>query len=107
MWQDHHCNFKQDLVKPKHKIIFRGMITVSSATQPTIVTKACPDCGGPNELTRGKRDGPKIIHKARIRIEHRLPCPQWLQRVRQHGGHPEISILSHETPEFELMEWAA
>jgi hypothetical protein len=73
----------------------------------TILTKSCPDCGGLNELTRGERDGSKIIRKARIRIEHRLTCPQWPERVRQHGGHPEVTELTHESADFVLTERAA
>jgi ssDNA-binding Zn-finger/Zn-ribbon topoisomerase 1 len=73
----------------------------------TILTKSCPDCGGRMELTRGKRSGPKIIRKARIHIEHRLTCPQWLRRVRDHGAYPETTELTHDTPQYVLTERAA
>jgi hypothetical protein len=82
-------------------------IQPNPSTGLTILTKTCPDCGGINELTRGKRNGPKIIRKARIRVEHRLSCPQWLVRVRLHGGHPEITELTHETDECKITERAA
>ena len=87
-------------------ITFGELIMVASAT-PTILTKTCPDCGGLNELTRGERDGPKIIRKARIRIAHVPSCPQWLAKIRLHGGHPDITTLVHEADEFTLTEWAA
>jgi hypothetical protein len=77
---------------------------VASAT-PTTVTKTCPDCGGVNELTRGKRDGPKIIRKAAIFVAHRPSCPMWLRKVQDHGGG--IDVLVHEADEFVLTEWVA
>ena len=71
----------------------------------TILTKSCPDCGGLNELTRGERDGSKIIRKARIRVEHRLTCPMWLRKVQDHGGG--ITELVHESAECVINEWAS
>jgi hypothetical protein len=77
------------------------------ATKPTILTKTCPDCGGPIEIARGKHDGSKIIRKAKIGIEHRSTCPQWLRKCRQHGAHPDVTELVHEADEFVMTEWAA
>ena len=80
---------------------------MSGNTQPTILTQACPDCAGPIELTRGKRNGRKITRKASIRIAHRPTCPQWIRKCRQHGTHPDIAELVHEADEFTMTEWAA
>jgi|SoiMethySBSTD1v2_1073268.scaffolds.fasta_scaffold426572_2 hypothetical protein len=59
------------------------------------------------ELTRGKRRGSKIIRKARIRVAHRSTCPQWIAKVRLHGGHPDTHELIHDSADYVLSEWAA
>jgi hypothetical protein len=67
-------------------------------------SKACPDCNGVIEVIRGQLDGDKIIRKATVRIVHRSSCPKWRQKAREHGAHPDITVLVHETEKVILTE---
>jgi hypothetical protein len=73
----------------------------------TTKTTTCPNCGGPNELTTGERDEHgNITRKAIVRVTHRPACPQWQQRARQHGAHPDITELVHEDDQVKITETA-
>jgi hypothetical protein len=67
----------------------------------------CPSCGGRNEITTGERDEHgNVTRKAIVRVTHRPSCPQWIQRSRQHGAHPDITELVHESDQAKIIEVA-
>jgi Zn-finger nucleic acid-binding protein len=73
----------------------------------TTVIQACPDCGGPNVLTRGELDDDgKILRKAGIQVTHLSTCAQWIQKARHHGCHPDIHVLIHEDEGVRITEGA-
>lgn len=72
-----------------------------------MTAKTCPDCGGITEITRGERDkSGTVTRKATVRVTHQPSCPQWQQRVRRHGGHPDITELVHEDNQVKITEVA-
>jgi hypothetical protein len=67
-------------------------------------SRTCPDCNGAIEVIRGQRDGITITRKAAVKIIHRSTCPRWRSKARAHGGHPDITVLVHETRDVILTE---
>jgi hypothetical protein len=66
-----------------------------------------PCCGGEVEITKGICDGPEIIRKAELTIVHFASCESWQRTAREHGSHPDITTLVHDSLELILTERAA
>lgn len=70
------------------------------------MAQTCPDCDGRIPIAKGELSEGRVIRKAKVRVVHKASCPQWQQRARQHGAHPDISTLIHDGEHAKITEEA-